>query len=211
MPALLPASKIARCVFRGTANATNIVNVFHISKDQTDVGGFSQAEIDALANAIAPIWTARLMPQLGAAYAAKEVVCTDLTSNFGVVGVKTMTGTGTGSSTNVPNSTCACITWKIAKHYRGGHPRTYLGPPATASISTGTTLAASFVTALTTGAQGFLADVNALSVAGSPYALVALHRTENSAQLNPPEFSPITGAVVDDRIDTQRRRLGKDR
>jgi hypothetical protein len=210
MAPLQLANSIARCAFRGVAAGVNIVNVLHVQKDPV-AGPYSQAEIDALATALGTIYTTRFVPQLNFSYTAAELVCTDLSTHTGVVGVKTMTGTGGDATTTQGNAACVCISWKISKHYRGGHPRTYLGPVGAAKLTNGTTLTPAYVTAVTTAANGFLNDVNALAVTGSPYKLVALHRTQGGTTLIPPGLSFITAAQVDSRLDTQRRRLGKDR
>lgn len=211
MPALVPVRGVARCAFRGTAAGVNIVNVIHMQKDPVAVGGYSQAEIDALSNSMASIWVTRILPLLSAAYVASEVVCTDLTSNLGVVGSKTMAGSGTHGASSSPNSVACCAGWKIPRHYRGGHPRIYLGPLSTTANSSGTTLSPTYTALVTTNLNSMLADFNAIAAAGAPYKMIVLHRLRAGVVLNPVEFSFPTGAVCDNRIDSQRRRLGPDR
>lgn len=210
MPALQPVVSVARCVLSGLADGQNIVNVFHVQK--LTVGPiFTQAEIDGLANSLGSIMTTRLGPLLATAYSFKQLVCTDLSTNVGVVGVKTLSGAATGGTPSSANSTCACISWKIPRHYRGGHPRTYVGPIASIAVTSGTSLSSSYVTSLGTAATNIIADINGIVGTGSPFRMVCVHRYQNGVTLTPPQTTEVGSAQVDTRIDNQRRRLGKDR
>jgi hypothetical protein len=120
----------------------------------------------------------------------------------------------TMAGTIVPAQVAQCIGWTVQQRYRGGHPRTYLPTPAQPAFTDAQTFAGGHVTSLRNAANSFHAAINAFSVG----ALTDLHLGTVSFQLHkdwrdPPVFRDYTpgAAVVDSRIDTQRRRVGPDR
>lgn len=120
---------------------------------------------------------------------------------------------GGGSATGqfLPASIASCIGWFIPAHYRGGHPRTYLPGVTATMISTQKLFAAAHITGLENAANLFHSDVEALTapnVTSVSHGVISYVR--DKAWRTPPVFYRITSARVDQRIDTQRRRLGKD-
>lgn len=206
-----PVFGVARVVFRGAASTIPVINVMHVANNWPTLSSYTQAQIDQLATSMASLFIGNLVPLTNSNYGSIECVATDLSSELGLVGQAPMIGSGTGTSTGVPNSTSVCISWKIGRHYRGGHPRTYMGPIAALSVATPTSLGASFVTSANNAASAFRTAVNALSLAGQPARLVCIHRYVAGVQVPDPTVDEITGNAVDTRIDTQRRRLGRDR
>lgn len=107
--------------------------------------------------------------------------------------------------------TCACISWPIAAHYRGGHPRTYVSGLTAAAIGTVSQLDAGFRNTLAGAAASFRSAVNALTLDGAGMTLGVVSFVDNNAWRSPPTFRSYPGSPsVDARIDTQRRRLGRD-
>lgn len=206
-----PVFGVARVVFRGVSALQPVVNVMHVQNNAPTGSSFTQPQIDQLATSMASLFVGNLVPLASSSYVGIDCTATDLSSDLGVVGQAPMIGSGLGSGPTIPNSTCVCISWKIPRHYRGGHPRTYIGPLATSSILTNTTLATAFLTTAQNAANAFRTAVNALSLSGQPARLVCVHRIAGGVTLADPLVDGITGNVVDTRIDTQRRRLGKDR
>ena len=134
---------------------------------------------------------------------------TGLSSNSGAwTGTKAGTATGTGIASNV----AAVISWQIAARYRGGKPRTYLPGVANnflggAGYNIWTT---AFVTAAQAAAVEVLASINAIltpsfSVTMGVYSFYTGHALRPT-----PIFRPYTGAKVHERVDSQRRRSGKE-
>jgi hypothetical protein len=114
----------------------------------------------------------------------------------------------------LPASTACCISWATQQRYRGGHPRTYLPTPVDGDLTDMTTFAGAYVTSVTTNANAFHADVNAMSAGAiSSVTLGVVSFVHSKQWRTPPIFRDFVpgGAVVDNRIDTQRRRLGPDR
>jgi hypothetical protein len=208
MPALLPVQGVARCVVRGTANGQSCVNVFHV---RNGVSAHTASSIQSLAVQIAALYGTHFRPLLNNVWSGDEVTCTDLTSQFGETGVASLPGAGAVTGSTVPQSVACCISWRIGRHYRGGHPRTYLGPPGSAALENNVSFTSTYVSSVSAAAGNFRSGVNTLVIDGQAQTLVSVHRTQNLAQLNPPQTSNITAGVVDSRIDTMRRRLGPDR
>src|SRR4029453_4305229 len=138
MAQLKPVQGVARIAVRGMANGRPIVNVFHMRK-YTVPGGTSlpwtQSEMTTLAGFVNTQFKAKFESLLNTAYVGDTITAIDLTSQTGYEGSATNTTSGSGAGAQVPQSACACITWKIARHYRGGHPRTSLGPRPRAGLS----------------------------------------------------------------------------
>jgi hypothetical protein len=211
MPAQLPVPGVARVTVTGTASGIPVVNVFHVRKTGGAVTPYTDAALDAIANLVGASWDSRIASFLNVAYTAGSTQSVDLGSDISHVGFRANTGNGISSGPHVPQSLCCCVSWKIARHYRGGHPRTYLGPLGDSAIQNNTSLSAGTVTTMGTAASNFRSDINSSSPDGTAIELCAVHRWRNSVKLTPPQTSPILSVSVDNRLDTQRRRLGPDR
>lgn len=208
MPALRPVPAVARVTCRGTANGQAIVNVFHV---KWTGGNFDLPAITYVANLVKGAYEANFAPRLGSTWAGDTVRAVDLSLTAGQEATVALAGTSAGSAVQTPQSAACCVTWRIMRHYRGGHPRTYLGPLATTAIQNPTTLADAYVTQVITSANAFLSAINLGSTSGNTMRLVAVHRTQDQAELIVPQTSDIISATADTRIDTMRRRLGRDR
>lgn len=106
----------------------------------------------------------------------------------------------------------ACWSWTINRRHRGGHPRTYLaGLTTVITTSVGSNMISStWQNNLVINAQNFMLTINA-SVAGSlTWQLGTISYYNNHLALDPPVFYPYLGVEVGARLDTQRRRLGKE-
>jgi hypothetical protein len=120
-----------------------------------------------------------------------------------------LSGSHTGSGS--PANAAACITWLITIGYRGGHPRSYVPGIAAVDTLTVATFTGTFASSLAAGAATFRTSTNGYST--SPFSSVTLGTlsfVRNKLWRTPPVFVPYSGAIVDARIDTQRRRLGPD-
>jgi hypothetical protein len=211
MPTLAPVSSCIRATCQGSANGVQVANVFHLLATSGGTGPFSTADITGVATAVGTIYKARFQALLSANYSGVTVTAIDLTNDVGAGSTYTTAMVGSDGGTTTPASAAACITWRIPRHYRGGHPRTYLGPLGSTAIGGPTNLAAGYVTALQTAATGFLTDCNAIVSGGIGFKLICVHRYRNGVILATPTVDLISSASVDNRIDSQRRRLGPDR
>lgn len=122
--------------------------------------------------------------------------------------------TGEDASAALPANVAACISWKVQQHYKGGHPRTYVAGIGSSAIALPTRFQAAYTTALADSANQFHRDCSASSTTDFPSSLrlgVVSFVLRNEWR-SPPVFRDFVpeGARVDERIDSMRRRLGRD-
>lgn len=208
MPAQEFVPGVLRCVMRGVADGVQVANVVHVFRGF--LSPWTALDAQAQVNSMATTFGNRFLGLISNRYTFTGVEGTDLTNITGVVATAAASGPGTMSSTSTVNSTAQCISWKTAAHFRGGHCRSYLFGPGTSAITSGTTWVGTHVTSLKTAAIAWITDVNT-GAALSGVSMSMVRRISNKAVLKPPLIFPIITADVDSRIDTQRRRLGKDR
>jgi hypothetical protein len=103
-----------------------------------------------------------------------------------------------------------CISWSISDRYRGGHPRTYLPGIDGTFVTGGRLLTTAGHTAYLNAAAGFLTNMNAMTAGGSSWQMCCVRYFSQHQLLANPLVRTITGQSVHGRIDTQRRRLGKE-
>lgn len=196
---------VARIVFNGTLGGVATANVMHASKNSQVA--WTGAELSALATAARTSYVTNFIPLQDGDFALGSVDVVDLTSDTGDAASATGTTPGTKAGLVLPASIAMCVSWRIGRRYRGGHPRTYFPALVTADQATPNTWNASTVTAWQNAAAAFLADLDSMP----PGQLGMLSRINAGAPRPAPLFSPILGVTVDSRIDSQRRRLGPDR
>lgn len=215
MPPLKPVEGVARGVFSGSLQGVPVVNIFHVAS--VPQARWNLAAVQALATyARAQFVTRFLTAQVSASYTLGEVTFTDLTDEMGFVGTASGNTPGGGGTSSQPANVALTISWQIARHYRGGHPRTYFGGLNSTAHLNANRWQASVVTAWEAAANAFLTDIGTHSFAGTSGALCCVHRVRTVGDppvrtiLDPPLVDVITSASVDSRIDSQRRRLGAD-
>lgn len=149
--------------------------------------------------------------------ATSQVICTWNDGAGGAVdGSDATPVSGSSGSQPMPASAAAILSWRLAKRYRGGHPRTYLAGQVVGSMMNEVEWLSAFVTDKQTRANNFLTGVNALTP--SPFTSVTLgvlsyfaaggSETKPPTYLDPPVFRPFTSVIAKPGIATQRRRLG---
>lgn len=112
-----------------------------------------------------------------------------------------------------PAQVAVCASWTLARTYRGGHPRTYLpGVPAAVTLHP-SSITGDFADTIAAAANTHLANVSSYGGHGGITSLTFGTVSFQHAKewRTPPLFKAIVGASCDTRLDTQRRRLGKDR
>lgn len=128
--------------------------------------------------------------------------------------VDASTYSGAAAPLPLPANIALCISWHIAPHYRGGHPRTYLAGLPMDATANNTTWAGDVLGGFNEAATLFHESIESLGPIGSGISTV-LHGVVSFVRDNewraPPVFYRINSGTVDSRIDSQRRRLGRDR
>lgn len=126
---------------------------------------------------------------------------------------RVLTGSGTRTGLALPANVSVCVGWQVQQHYKGGHPRTYLVGPAPDELAGGRRYTPAYVAAVTLAANQFHSDVNVFSSGniGSLH-LGVVSFFHNKLPRDPAVFRDFVpgGAHCDARVDSQRRRLGRD-
>lgn len=210
MPPLPSTPQALRLRFVGSRAGKNWANVLHCSYISSLP---VPADLNTLAASLAGLWNTRFAPQVDTGTTLTLTDLQDLSSATGAYGSSNIghAGTGSAGSGNIANSVSAAVSWKISYHYRGGHPRTYLcGVPALA-INDPRTLTSTYATALAAAMNGFITDVAALTSPSTGSLTLGMVSYYQHKALRPAGvYFPFSSAVVHPRLDSQRRRLGKE-
>jgi len=208
MPPLPPAPNALKIKISGTTQGRPIV---HIQHAQYSGGTPSVGDLTTIAGVVRSAWNANFASQMHALTTYNLFEVTDLASAVGNVGQNTTAVTGGGGTgTGVSVGQAMVVSWHTALHFRGGHCRTYLALRATTDIQNGNSLTPSAVTALTTAAAGYLAATTLQTSGALTWSLAMLSYRHNNAPRPTPLTFVVTSGVVHNRLDTQRRRLGKE-
>lgn len=193
-----------------TPSGTNWANVLHAKV----TGSLTQTTLDTVANSIGGFWLSRLGPACIITTALQTVEVTDISTRNGLQGISTTGWNGTLSGTALPAQVAVCLSLKVAQHYRGGHPRMYLPGVGSTATTNGSTLASAFQSNYTSWGRLFRQDINGITTGATTWQLAAVsyyHKVNGQeAYKNPPDLYVITDVVCHGRLDTMRRRLGKE-
>ena len=209
MAVILPdAPGVVRIVHQGQNQGLPWVNTFHVLGS---LGLYTQTDMEAVALAMHNAYFNSFVPQLNTATQLLSTTAIDLTSRTGPVGIETVSHAGTIPASSLPGLQVAyCISWTIQDRYRGGHPRMYLCAASNTEFQNGRTLTPTKVTALEAAADGYLVAAENMTVAGQTWSPVCVRYWSHNQLLATPLIRPIRGRAVHNRIDTMRRRLGKE-
>jgi hypothetical protein len=181
----------------------------------TGSGEITTPELDDLAAACSEAYADNFLPLLSNLTTLEGTQVVLYSAGDAFEGVAGAGGSGSaGSTNNLPANITACVSWNIAPHYRGGHPRTYIPGLRIANVLDNTSWDPTFVSSLTSAGNSFHADLEAISGISSGISTVehgVASFVRSGDWRDPPVFYRITSCTVDTRIDTQRRRLGRDR
>lgn len=209
MVALPSVPGVVKVIVKQTISGVNAFNVLHVQAPVP--ASWSQAGLAQLAGVVRTAWVSNVIPLQSGAVTLTDVQCVDLSSDTGEEATATGSNVGTQSGTAMTANACVCWSWKIARRYRGGHPRTYIAGLSTTQVSNANTIIGTAVTAHAAAAAALRSAINSMAFAGSTPRLVVVHYRRDKVQLGTPLVSEITGVSVDTRVDSQRRRLGRDR
>jgi hypothetical protein len=204
---LAPVLGVLRLVVNQQLAGVKVINVLHAK--QAGGGPWSQADADSYVTAFRQAWFINIAALQQGAMELHEVTGTDLTSPVGVVATAPGNTMGGAAGVVLPAHAAMTISWPVSTHYRGGHPRTYIGGLPSSAQATANSWSASAATAMQTNAGNFRTTMNAAVNSAGAVALVAVHRVRARARLTVPTTEPLGPPRVDSGIDSQRRRLGK--
>lgn len=221
MPALPAVAAVVKTnlmwTVEGDASAENILFWHYTSGTPTaaDLATFAAAivtEADTAFNDLASNYTG-----------VSSVIARDLASDMGAEAEAGTPWVGTAGTALLPPAAAAVVAHSISRHYRGGHPRTYLPIGVSASVATSGFWTDSFVTAVDSAWGSFVAAITG----GSPYGGLDIDKLVNVSYYGPPNrvvtsstgrvrtvstlraapiVDTITGHVTRKVIGSQRRR-----
>jgi hypothetical protein len=215
MPPLPNVANVMRCRLVG-ANVDAAWNViFYLQFSGTPP---TSATLQTLGASIAAAYLSNLASLANISNSLTEVHLADLTTPTSASATVSVNEVGTRTGTAFTAQVAMVGSWQVNFRRRGGHWRNYWTFGVTSDMLSARHWTPAFTTAAATGLGGFRTALNAMNVGGSPISLVAVSFF-NGVNPNPPPKSllrpvplvlPITGVAVHPRIDTQRRRLGKE-
>lgn len=214
MVALLPVSNVIQFRFGGSYQNQPFLNVMHW---EYSGGPPSATALKELCNDALGVWDTNFSAILNTTVSLNTVRGLDLSAPDAPQSASDVpAAVGDLVGTPLPVNVAMCISWLVNYRWRGGHIRTYLPAGATQSVSNGNSWSA---TALTNGrlaVSGFLSGMNAMTAGAVSGKLVGVRRFQTTVagqpptQITPPLVLPIVGSIVDSRLDSARRRLGRD-
>jgi hypothetical protein len=118
----------------------------------------------------------------------------------------------TGSSSGLAANVAAVLSWQTSAYWRGGKFRTYM-PGVLAANAVGSpaqSLTTAAATAYSSAGAGLATDVATLTLGSSAVHLGGVSYYSHYAFRPTPLFFTYNGCTVHTRLDSQRRRLGKE-
>lgn len=207
MPPLPDSPSTIRLRVVGTNQGSPWNAIFHL---QYTGGAPSVANLNTLCGSFLSAVASNLLALSNPLVVLASADAQDLTNAGAATGAATNTSPGTRTGTPLPASAASTISWKINNRYRGGHPRTYWPGGNQADLLNGRMFTDAFITTADAAVGAFLSAVNAITTGGITYKLICLSYMRHKVALSPPVPYTIQSALINHRLDTQRRRLGKD-
>lgn len=214
MVALLPAANVLRVALSGTYQGSPWASIYHWKYTG---GQVTSPQVNTICQSWATAWNTHLAAAHAATVSLTSVNAVDLTApDAAQGGAPTLTYVGTLVGAPLTVQVCGVVSWRVNYRWRGGHGRTYLPVGVTASTVNGKSWTNTAITNFETAVNGYLGAINAITTGAITGRLVILRRWYTPIKGQPPvQFSPplpldVVAFDVDSRIDTQRRRLGKD-
>lgn len=220
MPSLPNVPNVLRVQMQGHVGIdADWITRFHLQYSGTAP---TSAQLNALAGVIRAGWGTNLKALLPASAGLDSVSIEDLSSLTAAVGIDTTGVVGTRAGSLIPGGTAVVVSYRIARRYKGGHPRGYWVAGVSADLGDAQQWAGAFLTAFQTGIDAFFA-----AAIGTPWTgggtlahcnvsyyhgfTVVTNPTTGRARNVPtlrgtPVVDLVTARVAQDNLGTQRRR-----
>lgn len=172
------------------------------------------ANLQSIANGVeGAIRSSNVLQQVNIAWQLTNVTAKDYSGtseNFATSTHAADNGLDTGTCT--PPQCAVCVSWTIGASYRGGKPRTYVpGVSISALIPAGSsTLDGTWAGLVATHWMSFVTACNAVTVGSGPMNIGTISFRTGHAVRPTPIFRPFLSVRVHERLDSQRRRSGKE-
>lgn len=211
----VPVQNVLRVRIGGTHQNHPWINGFAIEYDGIAPDNLALVN---LAQFIGSTWLQAIGGLLTSATVQNIVQVWDISSDSGAQGVDNTPHNGQGVAGSLLSAGDAvCVGWPVQKRWRGGHFRTYFPARNTSDITNGSNLGAGVKSAYADAAKSFKNTINGHVVSYGPIRLggVRYYPTGFNADGTPVvktsgEFLWFSDPVCRTRLDSQRRRLGKE-
>jgi hypothetical protein len=204
---------VLRVKLNGTNQGTSWVALFYWHYNGAAPTG---AQLATFCGSFMTATTGSIGAALGTHVGLTNVEAWDLSSREGASASGGAATNGSLAGAPLPTNIAAVCGWKVSYRWRGGHPRTYWPAGVTSSVENGHLWTDVAVGAFQTANNSFLTAVNGLTLGGTGGYLTAVRYVHTPVKGQPPiYFTPpldlqVQSALVDKRLDSQRRRLGPD-
>ena len=207
-----PPSHVAHFAVHGAQSGVPWANTFWLRNGA--LTSPSESDFAALTAHIRILWVGYFLEHIGTG--ATVDGCSGL--YYGAQGLESgfndlHTDTGSMAGSVLPSQVSCGISWTIQAAYKGGHPRTYLPPPSQSALLSTRLFNPSYCSTIVSAANAFHHDANLLVHGNfSDAHLGTVSFVHQKQWRTPPVFRDFVPgkAGVDGRVDTQRRRLGRD-
>lgn len=194
---------------RAAGGVFKAANIFHLLA--TNPAAVTVTNMAALLTQLISKWHTRMGPLINGnlADASHELVALD---GSGLQTVAFPSSGITGGTSALPDNCALVLSWITTAYWRGGKFRTYM-PGVLQTNCTPPffdTITPTAETAYANAGTGLLNDVGTLSLGSSPVTMGGVSYFHKYAFRTPPVFFSFNGCKVTARIDSQRRRLGKE-
>lgn len=206
MPKLPAAPGVLKVTLSGTIQGKPWAVVQH-----TKYSGAAPtvAQLQTYWSTFSDAYNTNIVPLAHSSVILTKIGIVDLSSETGSAfeGASNLAGTRAGTAN--PSQVCCVSSWHVNLRYRGGHARSYWPVGVNADILNGFQWQTAFITAANAAFTAWRTALNAALINSQPVPMVMLSYYSGRA-LRPQPISPLIDSVkVRNRIDTQRRRLGK--
>lgn len=207
MTTLPPVPGVVQVRLKGTFGPQPFNNILYL---QFSGAAPTVADLTTVGTAVGNAWGTSLAPLCATGIDLAAIDLADLSSPAAAQTSVAAAKPGTRTGGFITAATCCVVSWKINVRYRGGHPRTYFPFGVTTDLSSVRLWTTAFTTLVQTNINTFRTALNAITASGATYKMVAVSRVANNVQRPTPLVFPIQSNLVHGRVDTQRRRLGRE-
>jgi hypothetical protein len=207
MPPLPPAAQCLKVRYAGDANGAVWNCIFHVQYTGTPP---TESELLTYALGVGSDWQLHIGPLCPIGTTLSHIQVTDLTSATAPTAETPMGVTGVRTGTALTAQVALVSSWHINRRYRGGHPRNYWPGGVQGDLVDSRHWTDIFVTEAQTAFEAWRAAINGRIVGTANGVLINLSYFTAHALRPVPLPTPIVSVTVHTRIDSQRRRLGKE-
>jgi hypothetical protein len=209
-----PVAGVVQLNVKGlTGGDNNWLNKLHMSYTGLPPTG---AALVLWAGEVTAAWAADISPLQDTETSMTEVEVTDLSSDMGAVGIDPTGAAGTRAGSMLPAQTATLVSYTMGRHYRGGHPRTYLLGGVQADLVAPNQWTTGYVDAVGTGLTSFFTAIHGAVTGFTPNALVQVSYFGGVPTIggkSQPRAIPLVDVLgahlVSPRLASQRRRIGR--